>query len=122
MITFLLVQCIRPGKYLIPTSQVRRLKHRGTYGLRKAVHLAFNPSSHSGVGGGRRIKTVAPLSIVSLFPAKGSTVRQVTPGLLYVALEIISFASPPLSLPYLIPSHWYQLAVPHIRGRMWPSQ
>ena len=68
------------------------------------------------------LKLWRPLSTVSLFPGKGSRVRQVTPGLLDVALEIISFASPPLSLPYLIPSHWYQLAVPHIRGRTWPSQ
>ena len=45
MLSFLLVQCIRTGKYLIPISQVRKLKHREMYGLHKAIHLAFNLSS-----------------------------------------------------------------------------
>ena len=44
MLSFLLVQCIRIGKYLIPISQVRNLKHRERYSFHKAIHLAFNLS------------------------------------------------------------------------------
>lgn len=44
--------------------------------------------------------------------------RQVTPELLHVAWEITSCSFQlSLSLRYLIPSHQYQLAVPHIRAR-----
>ena len=104
MITFLLVQCNRPGKYLIPTSQVRKLKHRGTYGLRKAVPLAFNPSSHSGQGGGRRVKTVAAFKYSEFIPweREQSEASHPRPFGCCLGNYLLRFSTPFSPLPYPI--------------------
>ena len=59
---------------------------------------------------------------MSLFSRKGSRARQVTPGFFVWCLgnDLLLFPTPFSPLPYS--SHVYQLAVPHITGRMGPNQ
>lgn len=104
------------------------MRHREIYGLCKAPQLALNLSTPFRTGGGLGWKEDGklrrPLGIVNLFPWRGSRVKRVTSCLLDDCLrdDLLPFPIPCSLLPYPIPAHQYQLAVPHIRGRMGPNQ
>lgn len=72
------------------------------------------------LGGGG--KTVKAFKYSEFLPSERAEWSQSLHAFCMIALEIISFSSPTLPLPYLNPSHQYQLAVPYIKGRMGPSQ
>lgn len=121
MIAFLRVQCIRPGNYLIPISQVRKLRHTDMYGPYKTVQLAFNSTSPIRTGARMEDKKSQAFKYSEFLPLEGGQWGKALHDSCMIALEIIFFC-PSLPLSFLMPSHQNQLAVPHIKGRMRPSQ
>lgn len=122
MLSFLLVQCIRTGKYLIPISQVRKLKHREMYGLHKAIHLAFNLSFPFRNGMQKRMWKLVAFNYSEFILQEREQSEASHSRLIVCCLGNDLLLFPTLFSPLPYPSHVYQLAVPHIRGRMGPNQ
>ena len=89
---------------------------------RKLFSLLLTPLPHSGLGAGLEGLKLIGFKYGELHPLEGEQRGKSLHASCTFALEIIPFSSPSLPLPFLLPSHQYQLALPHIKGRMGPSQ